>query len=270
MMYPFLFLLPALADPQDVPDETEEPSERTETDDGEAQSVETLPDDRNIPELDNLTKDLPSFNSEEDEDLDFSFLRGSIDYSIDAHYWTTGEASQYITSFVVQGDPQYLWEQVGRRFNPSLGLRFRLRNSSTLSQSVVDELIGITAGLQSSLLQFNTGVSYHRHHLFKQTELERSKERKEILYSYQELPESKGILWENTILLQPQQHNWFLEANVSFPFQLQGARQMGDPFTDSFRVGGSVGKSIWLFGYEYSQFPGHQTHLVTIGNRLTL
>ena len=270
MIYSLLIILTASADPQDVPDESEEEDERSEREEKDSTSVAPLSEERIIPDLDNLTKDLPSINSDEEEDLDFSFLRGSVNYSFDVQYWTFNESMKYITFFTFQGDPQYIWEQDERRWSPSLGMRFRLRNTSTLSKSALDNLIGVTTGVQTKRIRFNSAASYYNHALFVQTELERNEDSREITYTYQELTESTGIFWENTLLLQSQKKDWFLEAGVSFPFQLNGARQMGEPFTDSFRISGFVGKSIWVCGYEYSQFPGHQLHLLTIGHRLTL
>ena len=57
-----------------------------------------------------------------------------------------------------------------------------------------------------------------------------------------------------------------IEGKIGFPFQLEGNRELGDTFVDSYRMSTSVSLSSWLLAYENSIFPNSQEHILSIGN----
>ena len=84
---------------------------------------------------------------------------------------------------------------------------------------------------------------------------EKSRTSNEITYTFHELAESKGILWEQSINYNDSDKDFFIEGSFAFPFQLEGERQMGEPFLDAWRAGINVSFSSWMIGYEYNVFP---------------
>jgi len=310
MNFIFLTLSIAVADPQDIPDEKKDPPEEKkegestkddgspaenednsipekETDQPSSDSDETLSTtkkeetppilkpknsaqikEESVSEIGKLSKELSDFTANEDkEDFDISYLQGYILYSFDFHYWNVQEQMEYIPSYSLSGNPQYMWTMT-ENGGPLIGLRFRKREINQLEHQIKDNLIGVITGFQMGPIGLNTAGSYYTHLLFIQEE--KSKSSSEITYQYFELSESRGVLWEQSLNYNNLDKDFFIEGKIGFPFQLEGSREMGEPFIDSWRASINISFSRWLIGYEYNVFPNSEEHVVILGSGLHL
>lgn len=292
----FFLINLSFADPQDIPKEAGESEDTDETteevDSDEAADAETtleiidslkketilvneieeLPqglteEDINLDFLSGMDITQPEYNEDydDDNDNDFSWFRGGIDYSLDLHLWESEGASKSVWSLTAAGDPQYLWE-IRDNLGPTLGLRFKLSGTDTQQTLIKDNLIGIITGFQLKKLRINTSAAYMSHHLFHQIEQQRDHTSKEISYLYQELLPLKGILLEQTLTLALD--NTVIQAFYGTPFALSEQREMGAVFKDSWKAGGNIVFSSSSIGYEYSVYPENQEHIISFGTSL--
>ncbi len=223
-----------------------------------------------LPELSDLPTDFSILNDDDDEekeDIDISFLEGSFQWAINFHYWKMLDDYQYLSSVVFEGDPQYKFKE-DNFISPLLGIRFRASTAETIQYKMTDNLLGIITGIQIGPVRVNTSGSYYNHLMFHQQEKARNNTIHELVYSYQELPISKGIFWEQAINLRLKEPDLVIETSIGFPFQIQGTRELGEAFTDSYRWTTAVSISGWLLEYEYNIFPNSEEHILSIGNNL--
>jgi hypothetical protein len=227
-------------------------------------------DELKLSELSDLQQDLSILNgdnSEEKDDVDLSFMTGSVQWTINFHYWKMSQDYQYLNSFSFSGDPQYLINSEAA-VSPLLGILFRWREQENIENQITDNLIGLITGIQLGPIRLNTSASYYNHKMFQQSELQRNQNLNQIIYSYQELPLSIGLFWEQGINFSIPDSDFFIEAKIGFPFQFQGDRNLGEELMDSYRITTSLSISSWLFGYEYNFFPNSEEHMMSIGNCL--
>ena len=280
------------ADPQDIPDETDstEESERTEepqnstqdspkdnteeTDSNQQKSNVLLQESMlGIPVQEEITEELVSGAlqydgtvSEEEENWDFSWYRGFVDYAFDIRLWESEGSNTMIYTGSFSGDPQYLWERK-EDFGPTLGLKFRFMGTSTLNSLAEEILLGGTTGIQLGKgFRVNTSAGYLYNRFFYQEEISKDTSNKEISYRYQELLPFHGILWENSFTINIRKRS--LQASYGIPFQLGGDRNIGAVFVDSYRATAKINFNTLLIGYEYNQYPSNTEHVISIGSSL--
>ena len=254
-----------IVDPKSDPEDSKE--------EDRSSSLELLQkEDLSLSEFVKLSKDLAILaeqpeEEEDSDDFDFEFLRGSLEYTLNFHYWKMSEEYLYFNSASINGDPQYIWN-INDNVGALLGLRFRVRSIENREAQLVDHLIGLTTGVELGPIRINTAGSYYNHQSFYQQQILKDAQTNQIIYSYQELPRSQGILWEQTVHFSPDDGNFFLEGRFAFPFQLKGEREMGEPFSDAWRANVNIGFASWLLGYEHNLFPNSTEHVLLLGNSL--
>lgn len=257
----------AFADPQDIPEDTDE-TEETDTGESEESEVDDYPQPLTEDDIDLnfLLNDPETQNYFPEEEPDFSWFRGDINYSLDLRFWESEGSSKTLLSATVAGDPQYLWE-IKEDIGPSLGLRFKLSGAESQTMKIQDHLIGLTAGFQMGPVRINTAGSYMFNRLFHQEEINKDNSTKEINYRYQELLPLSGVLWENTLTVAFDPKFMF-QGYYSIPIGLGGGRDTGDMFVDSWQAGTDFVFSTFLLGYQYNVFPQNQEHIAIIGTSL--
>lgn len=255
----------ALADPQDIPEDSEDSENSENSDDSEEADYPPKPLTEEDIDLNFLFND-PENSSYSPEEADFSWFRGDINYSFDLRFWESEGTSKTLFSGTFSGDPQHLWE-IRDDFGPSLGIRFKLSGSESRTMLIQDHLIGLTGGFQMGAVRINTAGSYMFNHLFQQEELTKDNNTKEISYRYQEQLPLHGILWENTLTLtfDPK---FVFQGYYSIPVGLGGERDVGDMFVDSWQVGADFVFKTFLFGYQYNIYPQNQEHIAIFGTSL--
>lgn len=276
----------ALGDPQDIPEESEDSSSSEnngEEKDAETTTEQDAQDAINSPEETKPSERYPQALTEEDialdflmsdvneehlhnDDSDFSWFRGDLNYSLDFRFWESEGDTQTLFSGTFSGDPQYLWE-INDDIGPTLGLRFKLSGTESQIMKVQDHLIGITTGFQLGPVRLNTAGSYMFNSLFYQEEISRDRTTKEISYRYQELLPLSGILWENTFTLTLDS-DFVFQGYYSVPIGLGGKRDMGDLFIDSWQAGANIVYNTFIFGHQYNRYPQNQEHVLIFGSSL--
>ena len=93
------------------------------------------------------------------------------------------------------GDPQYYFKQT-EDWGYTVGGRFQITGTETLSQQYNHTILGVTGGLQYTSFRINTAVSWTWEQYFAQTQTDKTDGF--VTYQYDELVPMSGVLWENT------------------------------------------------------------------------
>lgn len=197
----------------------------------------------------------------DEEDDDFNY-KGNIEYSYVLTMWDSPDRNIFhVTQF--SGDPQYLFKQ-NEQWGYTIGARFLLAGTEHLLQEYYSSIVGITGGMQYGAFRINTSASWMWEQYFAQTETDRSDGF--ITYQYDELAAMSGVLWENTLTYSPDDMDLGIQASVGFPFQVNGERDMGQAFEDSWQVGTRLNIRFLQLGYTHLVYPGHSIQRVQIGS----
>ena len=172
-----------------------------------------------------------NIETEEESEEEFNY-KGNIEYSYVLALWDSpSRHSFHVGQF--SGDPQYYFKQ-NDTWGYTVGGRFQVSGSETLSQRYDHTILGVTGGLQYSSFRINTSVSWTWEQYFAQTETDKANGF--VTYQYDELAPMSGVLWENTLTYSPDDMDFGVQAAVGFPFQVTGERDMGQAFQDAWQV----------------------------------
>ena len=141
---------------------------------------------------------------------------------------------------------------------------FWLREQNISYNSISQSLIGVTGGLQYGAFRINTSASWMWEQYFAQKEIDRADGF--ITYQYDELAAMSGVIWENTWTYSPDDMDFGVQASVGFPFQVNGERDMGQAFKDSWQVGTRLSLSVFSTWLHTHRLSSHSIQRVHIGS----
>ena len=254
---------------KDIPPENSDPATIPENDQGAEQSGEPdgedplTVDDEMTTEIEQMMSEIMEemansedntlelaleVEAEEEEEDDFT-LKGNIEYSYVLTMWDSPNRNIFhVAQF--SGDPQYLFQQT-EQWGYTVGARFLVTGTEHLLQQYYNSLIGVTGGLQYGAFRINTSASWMWEQYFAQKEIDRADGF--ITYQYDELAAMSGVLWENTLTYSPDDMDFGVQASVGFPFQVNGERDMGQAFKDSWQVGTRLSLSVFQLVHRLSR-----------------
>ena len=199
--------------------------------------------------------------TDEESEEDFNY-KGNIEYSYVLTKWDNPSRNIFHAG-QFSGDPQYYFRQTDD-WGYTFGGRFQFTGSDTLTQQYNHRLLGVTGGLQYTSFRINTSISWAWEQYFAQTQTDKTDGF--VTYQYDELVRMSGVLWENTLTYSPDDMDFGVQASVGFPFQVNGERDMGQAFKDSWQVTTRLNISFFQIGYTHIIYPSHSIERIQIGS----
>ena len=240
-------------------DSVDNDTEDEDTTEIEQMMSEIMEEMEEIADAEENAFELEIDTDEDDEDFNY---KGNIEYSYVLTMWESPNRNIFhVGQF--SGDPQYYFKQA-EDWGYTVGGRFQLTGNETLSQLYNHTILGVTGGLQYTSFRINTSVSWTWEQYFAQTQTDKADGF--VTYQYDELVPMSGVLWENTLTYSPDDMDFGLQASVGFPFQVNGEREMGQAFTDSWQISTRLNISLVQLGYTRLVYPGHSIDRIQIGS----
>lgn len=252
-------------------EDTERTPNQDQSEDSE-EPIESLTSPELMTLMEGIRQDLENienvpFESEDSTDIEdqtedepFNY-KGNFEYSYALTLWESDNKHVFHTG-QVSGDPQYYFNRNG--WGPTLGICFQVAETKKLNKLFIRDFVGLTTGLQIGDFRLNTAGSWMWEQYFAQSETDRSDGF--VTYQYDEVPAMSGVLWENTLTYSPDDLDLGIQASVGFPFQVNGSRNMGSLWTDSWQVRTLVNISFLQLGYTKIVYPNHSIQRVQVGS----